>query len=213
MEKNSINNDWKQSHADAFWGEIAPHDHVLQIYEDEDVFLDTLTGFVGGGINAGDSCVVIATEDHLEQLEQKLESFGIQIALLISEGRYIPLNAAEVLSGFMIDDWPDEELFNYVISEVMKAARGKSSRKIRAFGEMVAILWARGNKEGTKYLEHLWNKYCQKEAFCLFCAYPRKGLIEDAIGTIGQICSAHTKMIAGTEKQMTRILYKETNDE
>ena len=52
-------------------------------------------------------------------------------------------------------------------------------RRIRAFGEMVAILWAQGNDGATVRLEHLWNKFSQKAQFCLFCAYPKAGFTKD----------------------------------
>jgi hypothetical protein len=35
---------------EVFWGEIAPCDHLVQIYEQEAAFMDSLEGFVGGGI-------------------------------------------------------------------------------------------------------------------------------------------------------------------
>jgi NAD(P)H-hydrate repair Nnr-like enzyme with NAD(P)H-hydrate epimerase domain len=59
--------------SEIFWGEIAPCDHVLQIYEDDDIFLDALTGFVGGGINAGDAVIVIATATHLRGSPQQAQ--------------------------------------------------------------------------------------------------------------------------------------------
>lgn len=36
-----------------FWGEIAPCEHIAQFYEDDGILLDTLAGFVGGGLKAG----------------------------------------------------------------------------------------------------------------------------------------------------------------
>jgi len=33
MKKIDMHSDWQQSKADIFWGEIAPCDHVVQIYE------------------------------------------------------------------------------------------------------------------------------------------------------------------------------------
>ena len=210
MENSYNYKGWKQSDADVFWGEIAPSDHVLQIYETDEIFIDALTGFVGGGINSDECCIVIATDAHLRALESKLGSYGVQVPALVSEERYIPLNADETLSSFMINGWPDEELFNDTISEILKRARGKSNRKIRAFGEMVAILWSEGNNGATVHLEHLWNKFCEQESFCLFCAYPKTGFTGDMADSINHICCTHSKMIAGTEKQLTRILYRET---
>lgn len=201
---------WKQVKADIFWAEIAPCDHVLQIYENDGVFLDALTGFVGGGINADDCCIVIATNNHLRALETRLENYGIHIDGLLADNRYIPVNANETLSKFMVNGWPDEKLFNETVSDLIYKGRNHSKRKIRAFGEMVAILWAGGNNGATVRLEHLWNKFCEKETFCLFCAYPKSGFTEDITESMNHICSAHAKMIGGTEKQLTEIFYRET---
>jgi hypothetical protein len=213
MNTNTTLDEWQQTKADIFWGEIAPCDHVLQIYENDEVFIDALAGFVGGGINSNDSCVVIATDVHLKALEARLESHGIHISTLVSENRYIPLNAEETLSKFMVNGWPDEALFHQTVSEVINKARGKQRRKVRAFGEMVAILWAQGSNGATVQLEHLWNDFCEKEPLCLFCAYPKAGFTEDIKESLDHICCAHSKMIAGTEKQLTEIFYKETYKE
>ena len=59
--------------------------------------------------------------------------------------------------------------------------RGRAGgRRVRAFGEMVAVMWARGEQGATVRLEHLWHRLCQSEAFSLFCAYPRIGFTQDA---------------------------------
>ena len=49
----------------AFWGELAPNDHSVQIYRDDLAFMDALEGYVGSGLRANDSVIVIATAAHL----------------------------------------------------------------------------------------------------------------------------------------------------
>jgi MEDS: MEthanogen/methylotroph, DcmR Sensory domain len=207
MDNSGNYSEWKQTKSDIFWGEIAPCDHVVQFYENDGVFLDTLAGFVGSGINSNESCIVIATDNHLEALKTRLDSYNIPVALLITENRYIPLSVEEVLAKFMVNGWPDEDLFIKTIAEYLKAARGPNNRRVRAFGEMIAFLWAQGNCEATVNLEHLWNNFCEKEAFCLFCAYPKTGFTGDMTDSIKDICCAHSKMISGSEKQLTEIFY------
>ncbi len=202
------NNDgWAASSSDVFWGEIAPCEHVVQIYENDENFLELLTGFVSGGVNAGECSVVIATAAHLEALQERLAASGYTVPSLISQNQYVPLDAEKTLSKFMINDWPDEHLFNNVINEVITNAK-VNGHKVRAFGEMVAILWAKGQVGATVRLEHLWNKFCENEAFSLFCAYPQSGFTQDAAESIQHICSAHTKMIAGVKEGKTDIFYK-----
>ena len=197
---------WKKTGADIFWGEIAPCDHVVQIYENDGIFLDALTGFVGGGINGGECVIVIATENHLNALNSRLRDYGISIDTLINDDRYIPVEAEEVLSKFMVDEWPDEKLFMQTISSLLIRGQSKG-RQIRAFGEMVALLWAKGMNGATVRLEYLWNKYCEQHEFCLFCAYPKTGFTQDINESIMNICSCHTKMIGGNEKQLTEVVY------
>lgn len=51
MENTTIKiNNWKNTNIQVFWGEIAPCDHLIQIYENESHFLNTLEGFAGSGI-------------------------------------------------------------------------------------------------------------------------------------------------------------------
>jgi hypothetical protein len=201
------NDEWAASSNDVFWGEIAPCEHVVQIYENDESFLDLLTGFVVGGVNGGECAVVIATAAHLTALDQRLAALGYSVPSLIAKIQYIRLDAEETLSRFMVNDWPDENLFYNVITEVIVKAKG-NDRKVRAFGEMVAILWAKGQVGATVRLEHLWNRFCENEAFCLFCAYPESGFTQDAAESVMHICSAHTKMITGMAKGSTDVFYK-----
>jgi len=197
---------WKRTNADIFWGEIAPCDHVLQIYDNEGVFLDALSGFIGGGINAGECVIIIATAEHLEALDFRLNSYGINVQTLLDDERYIPLDANETLSKFMVNGWPDEDLFMKTVSSILERGNCRQ-RRIRAFGEMVAILWAQGLNGATVQLEHLWNKFCEQHEFCLFCAYPKTGFTQDINDSIMDICGCHTKMIEGSETQLTEVVY------
>lgn len=198
---------WVKTSDRVFWGEIAPCEHVVQIYENDEVFLDLLNGYVAGGINAGDSVVVIATRSHLKLLNDRLVKAGIDISVVKANKQYLPLDAEDTLSKFMVNGWPDENLFNHVVSDLLIEAKG-NGRQIRAFGEMVAILWAKGQVGATVRLEQLWNKFCENEAFCLFCAYPQSGFTQDAAESVMHICGAHSKMVTSDGKGKTDIFYK-----
>lgn len=177
--------------ADVFWGEIAPCDHLLQIYENDIDFLNGLERFVRDGFMANESVIIIATASHLQCLENNLKSFDL--SALRSRDQYIPLDAGETLSRFMVDGWPEDELFENFVTQLLGRAR-KNGRRTRAFGEMVALLWAQGHNGATVRLEYLWQELCKKENFSLLCAYPKTGFTEDASRSIQKICSAHTKL-------------------
>lgn len=109
----------------------------------------------------------------------------------------------------MINGFPDESLFMNAVSALTKNAR-KDNRNVRAFGEMVALLWAKGDTEATVRLEYLWNKFCEKENLTLFCAYPKADLTESPSSSVMNICCAHSKIITGNNKSKTELFYKNT---
>ena len=200
---------WNQVRADVFWGDLAFGDHVVQIYETERIFIDALEGFVTTGISLGDCCVVIATESHLKALNRRLESHGARISSLEAETRYIPLLAEDMLSRFMVNGMPNEDLFMQAVLEIFQRAH-QAKRMVRAFGEMVAILWVQGNHDATLELERFWCKFLATETFCLFCAYPKSGFKKRIHATsVYDIYGIHSKIISGSENQLTDVYYKD----
>jgi hypothetical protein len=180
---------------EVFWGEISPWEHLVQIYDTDSVFLDTLEGFVAGGLRAGESAIVIATPPHLEILNQRIRAAGFDVDALRANDQYVPLDAVETLQMFVKDGLPDEERFYRLVRGLLSCAR-RDGRRVRAFGEMVAVMWAQGHEAGTMQLEHLWHKLCAQEQFSLLCAYPRLGFSQDASSSISEICAAHSKVLA-----------------
>ena len=82
------------------------------------------------------------------------------------------------------------------MNEIIGLARGEEARKVRAFGEMVAILWSRGNHAATIHLELLWSKVVAAGKFPLFCAYPRDTFAKNATESIVDICRLHSRIAA-----------------
>jgi PAS domain S-box-containing protein len=171
------------------------HEHSVQFYEKEDFLLDEVSGFIGAGLQAGQVGLVIATRPHLEGLEQRLKA-GHACSGWDSSwdpDQYVALDAAEMLSKFMVDGWPDERLFAAVLGSAIRRVAQDGSRHVRAFGEMVALLWAEGKHEAAIRLEELWNDLAQTQSFSLLCAYPMQGF-DDAghDSPFSQICNAHS---------------------
>jgi hypothetical protein len=170
-----------------------PCEHLVQFYEADEDFLDTLERFVRGGLSTGESAIVIATPEHRWVLEQRLAAHGLDIADARARDQYIPLDAEQTLGFFMRDGRLNDERFFKLVRALLTLA-GNADRKVRAFGEMVAIMWARGERDATVRLEYLWHQLCASEGFSLLCAYPKAAFAQNA-SSIDQICAAHSKVL------------------
>lgn len=178
----------------AFWAELKPCDHLVEMYEAEGDFLVSLESYVQGGLAAGDSVVLIATEAHLGALQQRLAKSGVDLGAARKQDRLIELDAEETLARFMVDGWPNEERFQEVIGALLARASANGAR-VRAFGEMVAILWAKKLYAATVRLEHLWQRFCSEKGLSLLCAYPVSGPTDSTARSMREICEAHSHVI------------------
>lgn len=178
------------------WSEISESEHFVQFYETDEFLLDSLSGFISTGLDAGDACIVVATKAHRENLEERLKANGLDVAGAQMRSEYTSLDAAETLSKFMVDGLPDQQRFIEVVgSLVVQTAKGR--RHVRIFGEMVALLWIEGNRAGAIHLEELWNDLHNTiPSFTLFCSYAMPTLAGDAYGAqFLEICKQHSRVI------------------
>jgi hypothetical protein len=88
----------------------------------------------------------------------------------------------------------DDHLLAEFVTGLITPAQGNGQR-VRAFGEMVALLWAQGDIAATIRLERLWHEMCKSQNFSLLCAYPKTGCTLDASESIAEIYATHTRII------------------
>jgi hypothetical protein len=184
-----------QKIVNAFWGEMSACEHFVQVYESDSAFMDTLADFIGNGLIQGEASIVIATPQHRLELDKRLKVMGIDVQVAQSQGQFISIDAEETLESFLINGWPDDRRFNAFITGLLQAA-SRDGKKVRAFGEMVALMWAQGHCGATVRLEQLWTNLCKRESLPLFCAYPKVGFTEDASKSIARVCAEHSKVLA-----------------
>jgi PAS domain S-box-containing protein len=173
------------------------HDgHVVQFYIDDEALLDSLSSFIGGALGAGQAAVVLATQAHRDGLAQRLKTRGLNTASAIQQGRYVPLDAAEILSKVAPNGSPDLSRFAEVIGKILAQAQDAAEVKesgIAVFGEMVTLLLMGGNTAAAIQLEQFWNHLAATHSFSLRCAYPMGRFERAEHGEpFAGICAEHT---------------------
>ncbi|MFP2905616.1 ATP-binding protein [Pyxidicoccus sp. 3LFB2] len=171
--------------------------HLVQFYDDDGFLFDVVARFIGDGLRKAEPCVVIATEAHCEGFLARLRALGIPADEARARGQLILLDARDTLSQFMVDGMPDWTLFKSVISPVIEQLHGaRHGVRVRAYGEMVDLLWGDGSPAAAIRLEEFWNDLGRLHSFSLLCAYVmghfRTG---DDAEAFHQVCRTHSHVI------------------
>jgi signal transduction histidine kinase len=142
--------------------------HAVDFYEDDQTLFARVGRFLSAGLEAGDRLVVIATCEHRDgivaQLDRDLFVNGL------AAGRIALLDAHETLEQLMVRDMISPDRFRAMIERLVAQPSADASR-VRAFGEMVDVLWKAGNPSAALALEELWEEASQRFCFKVLCAY------------------------------------------
>jgi hypothetical protein len=179
-------------------------EHIAEVYDTVPALAQPVSHFVRSGLKSGESAVLIVSTDHWMTFQAQLEDDGLDVVQARSEGRLVILNAEDCLSKFMDEDQPQWGPFRSLIRPVLDSARAASPiKKVRAFGEMVDILWQQKNLAGAHRLEQFWNDLNRLIPFSLFCAY-RMDIFDEATYDkfFGNICRTHTHVFPSTHHGM-----------
>ena len=146
--------------------------HEVEFYADDAAFVLGFTRFIEASLKAGSAVIAIATESHRKDLLEGLQAHGVDIVAAIGQGRYIPLDAAEILSTFIVDGLPDPVRFFKVASELIApAARATAGRETRVAicGECASILWGQGKADAAIQIEQLCNQLTKRYGMDILC--------------------------------------------
>lgn len=173
--------------------------HLVQFYENDAYLNEQVMMYIGSGLAAGDTCIVIAAEPHLRYIEHHLRTTG-QDTCQADDRHCLLLNAAEILSQIMVNGWPDERRFINLIGALIQQAAKHG--KVRIFGEMVALLCNERKYKAALLLEAYWNTLALHYSFSLLCAYPLENFSdESASQPFHQLCTAHTHVLPAESYQ------------
>ncbi|GAC1621022.1 MAG: hypothetical protein NVS9B10_03390 [Nevskia sp.] len=176
------------------------HGHTVQFFESEDFLCEVVADFITAGLNAGAPIVIVARSARLQALVSRLERMPTtaDAGTAIRQGQLVMLDAAETLSKFMIDGQPDAASFRALMLPLIANLSSAYPRSpLRAYGEMVDILWSLGEPEAAIRLEALSHQLALSEPLSLLCAYRMDHFRNDKDGKLfAHICEVHTEVAA-----------------
>ena len=166
--------------------EASPRDHIVQLYQDDEFLNYAVCHFAAAGLADGESVILFPTLDHWTAMRPRLEADGVDVKAAEERGQLTVVYANELLPRFLRNDMPDGSIFTGVVGDVIGQARaGGSYQRVRLWGEMVDVLWERGDVAASMSLEDLFDQHGKTYEYSIFCSF----LMDNFNGDV------HTRML------------------
>ena len=158
---------------DGVVADAAPCDHIVQLYQDQDFLNRAVCRFAHAGLANGEGVILVSTLPHWNGFGARLEAEGVDVEAAQERGQLTVVDADELLPRFMRDAMPDPPVFRRVFGDVLGQTRAKGShQEVRVWGEMVNVLWERGNVTASMKLEDLFDQYvAKKDGVAIACGF------------------------------------------
>ena len=158
------------------WGHLLSHaeprDHLVQLYQDQDFLNRAVCRFAGAALANGEGLILVPTEAHWNAFRPRLEAEGIDVKSAQDSGQLSIVDADELLPRFMQKALPDGPMFLGLAGEIVARTRGAGRfAKVRWWGEMVNILWERGDVAASMNLEDLFDRVAHEQNVAIFCSF------------------------------------------
>jgi hypothetical protein len=150
----------------------APCDHIVQLYQDQNFLNRAVCRFAGAALANGEGIILVPTLSHWGGIRPRLEAEGVDVEAARERGQLTVVDADQLLPRFMRKAMPDSPLFLGLAGDVIGQARaGGCYPKVRWWGEMVDILWERGDVAASMNLEDLFDQLAKKHDIAIFCSF------------------------------------------
>jgi hypothetical protein len=161
--------------SDAWCGLLAgaaPCDHIVQLYQDQQFLNRAVCRFAAAAIANGEGVILVPTVAHWDAFRPRLESECVDVKAAESRRQLTIVDADDLLPTFMRDTMPDSPVFLGLATDVVRRARGDGRYpKVRWWGEMVNLLWERGDVAASMALEDLFDQLAHGQDIAIFCSF------------------------------------------
>lgn len=158
------------------WGDLltnaGPRDHIVQLYQDQGFLNRAVCRFAAAALANGEGVILVPTLNHWNAFRPRLEAEGVDLDAVQRRGQLTVVDADQLLPQFLRDGMPDGPVFLGLAADVIARSRAKDRYpRVRWWGEMVNVLWERGDVAASMRLEDLFDQLAHEQNVALFCSF------------------------------------------
>jgi CheY-like chemotaxis protein len=171
--------------------------HAVQLYHDEEPYLDGLAMFVDRALQRGDATCIIETGPVREGLSERLSARRWDVGGPLGHPRYRWIDPAEALDRFLRNGMPDRDRLAEIVVELDQyrraVAEGETPR-LTVCGSFEGPLIAEGNTRAVIAVERLWDTLTRGLPIVTLCTYAASWFHDGVPGFWSDVCSMHTAL-------------------
>ncbi|HMD36387.1 MAG TPA: MEDS domain-containing protein [Vicinamibacterales bacterium] len=170
--------------------------HAVTFYRRDAELFGTVGRFVGEGLTSGEPALLIATEPHALGILDDLRARGIDVDRDVARGDIVVIDAVEMLERITVDGEIHPERFARALTAAIEATvSGRPAKAaLRAYGEMVDVLWQSGQQDEAIRLEILWNRCAGAHPVSVLCGYAADDFAGQSTG-YEAVCRLHSHVV------------------
>src|SRR3954470_12104982 len=149
-----------------------PKDHIVQLYQDQQFLNRAVCRFAAAALTNGEGVILVPTLAHWEAFRPRLVTEGVDVKGAQDRGQLTVVDADELLPRFMRHAMPDGPMFLGLAGDIIARTRAAGRyTNVRWWGEMVNVLWERGNVAASMNLEDLFDHVSREQNIAVFCSF------------------------------------------
>jgi MEDS: MEthanogen/methylotroph, DcmR Sensory domain len=173
--------------------------HFVQLCEPDNKIslVRNVSLYISEGLQRGEGVLLIAAAENRDAFVCELGRLGVDTPSVMDRKQLVCVDAQHTLAQFMQAGQPDWDRFETAIRRAMREVRpARDHGGLRAYGEMVGLLWSGRQFSAAIRLEQFWNKLLARSSFHLYCAYSIEvSEKESQIHALDGVLSTHTHVI------------------
>lgn len=172
-------------------------DHLVQFYDSDDFLCDSVAEFLSDGLLVEEPLLLLTTAVHRDAIMARLSAVGLDWEAARRSRQLQWMDARAALEQVMVGRTPDPRRFDDHIGRLVRnSLEDGGGGRVRAYGEMVDLLWREGDADAALLIEDLWNGLGRNHPFSLLCAYGKGNVYQESRGRRHQeVCSRHAHVL------------------
>lgn len=179
----------------------AGHDHRVQFFgANERGLVGKVAAFLAEGLERGDAALIVAEPCRAAAIRRETEE---RVGDKQASERLVVHDARELLDAFLVDGEPDPERFAASVGATVRTL-AQATGRVRAYGEMVGVLWTAGRTAAAVTLEGMWSALLADEPLDLYCGYPIDVLgSEFQLAAVEPLIAKHATVVEALDGEYT----------